>query len=81
MKNLDLHLTHLVGWAVQTFGKAIVYATVIPGLLAIAGAAIDAPVLIAVAIVLVPLIFGGVLWQADAPFPVEPSELPVEGPK
>lgn len=71
MENLDLHMTQLIGWAVQTLGKAILLATVIPGILALVGVLAGAPEWIGIGAVLAPIIFGAVLWNAQAPFPVD----------
>lgn len=69
--NLDLHLTLLVGWAVNLLGKAVALGVAVGLVLAAIGATTSSPDLIYLAGAAVPLTAGLVLYFADAPFPVE----------
>lgn len=70
---LDLHLTHLVGWLVQTLGKAIGYGALVGGGVALLGLLADSGELVPVGAVLGLLVAGISLVSARAPFPVEPD--------
>lgn len=71
---LDLHLTHLVGWVVQTVGKALLVGAAIGILFGIWGALAESSGLISLGIGLGGLATAVYLASAQAPMPIEVDE-------
>lgn len=71
---LDLHLTRLFGWLVQTSGRAILVAALAGTVVAVLGATQDSVGMIAAAPGIGLLVGALYLSTASAPWPVEVEE-------